>query len=359
MEILLKNIDILQQRKTNIQKLIGLINISTMDVPIGVPSSVPSSVPLTLHPPIITPVNIKQGTYMDENIVIVNKNEYLRQNNGMPELELTTQKKKSTFVDLRYNKSNIRTNYIDRAFAESTGGKNVYLLVYGDFRYVGGGVCDITNDHMPKTQEEQIFIRTNACKIYGGNEDKIFDNRNNDELLKLEKGMNEYGYRLNKGRQYLFKHDIFKKLTGGTVYLIKDVYMLRDKDGKLIDDFKKYKPINLIYAVAPMYIKPTIINGRLFTDEESSNKLNIFGLEKIKRYQTTVDNIMSVKLPDSTKPNVLMLGKFGMGVYVINSKSTHMGLKHEKNQRDVIGEYKKHIDNIKMTVYDEIFLDLS
>lgn len=309
--------------------------------------------------PIIDPLNIHKNTYIYQNIQIVNKNNYLRKNNEMIELKTTDNKRKSHVKNITYDKSNIMTNSIDIAFKEANLGKDVYLLVFGDFRYPGGGVTLYSEKGMPKTQEEQIFIRTNACKIYRGNDNVMFNNKDQyfgDIMQELKQKVEGYGYWINdKERHFFFNRHAFRFLTGGGVYLIKDIYMLRDANGNLIDNPMKNKPINLLYAVAPMYIKPHSGKAITFTDEEGNN-LNTYGQAKVERYKQTVNNIFSFALPNSKKKKVLIFGKFGMGVYIENDRHKLMGLSNRNNIEYVKGEYNNYIQqNINNTVYNTVY----
>ena len=90
--------------------------------------------------PKINASNISNQTYIYENIQIVNNNSFLRKNNKMIGLKPTGVKKKSQVNNIEFNTRDINKNSIDIAFREANKGKNVYLLVFGDFRYVGGGV---------------------------------------------------------------------------------------------------------------------------------------------------------------------------------------------------------------------------
>lgn len=318
---------------------------------------------------------VDPNTWMHENIVTINKNDNLRKNNQMEKLHTTkTNLKKTNVMQMTYDFKNPITNSIDLAFqlANESKDNNIYLLVFGDFRYVGGSAAGTPKTRgIPGTQEEQIFIRTNVCKIYHGNNDIIFNKYDGKSFKDLQIKLGEYGFWVNPTRQYFYKESASNYLVQGGVYLIRDVYMIRAANGDPVSNPDTNNPINLIYAVAPMYFKrhrltnwgeavhPKHKNatGIEFTDEQfirNKHRLNKHGLGKIEQYKKTVQNIFSLQLPTPNN-NILMFGSFGMGVYV-SRKGSSMGLEYNENINYVMDEYKKYInDNIHNTVYDIIY----
>lgn len=363
MEALLRIIQEVHKRKTDIENQYHINKPHIPHIPhIPYIQTIPSV-------PNIDHLDIHSNTWIYDNIKVMNNNPYLRDNYKMIEMNTTQYKKKSKIIPIKYDKDEAKTNKdvnaIDIAFREANNGNDVYLLVYGDFRYPGGGVTTTENNYMPTTQEEQIFIRTNACKIFNDTT-KIFNKYDRKEFNDLKEHIGQWGYLVNNTRHYFFKKDIMTQLTSGNVYLIKDVYMIRDSHGNLVNP-SHYKPINLLYAVAPMYIRRHEIYGKEFSDEDKYGKLKKFATDKIVRYKTTVNNIFSLDLPTKQNKNILMFGNFGMGVYLnpygsklreSDSKPSNgiMGLFNKPNIIYVIDEYIKYINaQIHNTVYDTIY----
>lgn len=295
-------------------------------------------------------------TYAYENMSIVENNAIFSMKSKIIDVvkggDITT-----TDVSLiEYRPNDTQTNSIDRAFEEAKNGRNVYLTVFGDFRYAGGGFSRIKDDgSMPKTQEEQVFIRTNLCKIYNDN-DKIIHRDDHQEIERCRQYMNTLGYTFNKERDFFFSVEMMKRLLNGDVFLINDVYLIRDSYGKLL--INADKPINIIYVAAPMYQKKMAFNkpnGVVDNTRLQPDHIHTFNINrKIQIYNRIIKNIFNAKL--ETTNNVLMFGALGFGVYLENKQHPFMGLTDAKLIDMIKNTYIDIIlSNIYKTTFDKIY----
>jgi phenolic acid decarboxylase len=264
---------------------------------------------------------------------------------------------------------NKQRDMVQVAFSNINNDNNeVYLVVYGDPRYPGGGY--INSDHIPKSQEEQVFIYTslsllsldndytkNCAKVY----EKVFEIKTK---RYDENNINVSCYSKPKTGLYLmlFEPKMCEKLFNGKIYLIQgNIHKIRNHDETqtVIENPERGKKINIIYACAPLYHDGMNTNGEY--DEEKIEK-------NLKQYKDTVMDILQTNFGgNEKKKKILLFGNFGMGVFLEKGgpKSGSGFTKQDKTRnntniiRYIKALYTKFIvDTIKDngTVFDQIYL---
>ncbi len=349
MENILLEINNIRKRKENIEQLIKSI----------------SNEPISNE--YFNKIGIDNNTYISKNIERIVKTPALMNNYEIIKCKTIKGTKTHELTIEKYNKTKLLTNMITRAFNETNDYNDVYLVVYGDFRYFGGGVTTIpTYESMPTTQEEQIFIRTNVAKSFYDNKEYLFKKGEIDfdnNFNELNNVLINPGYWLNNERHIFFNQTTSNFLRYGNILLIKDIYQMRDRLGNTHET--PNKKINLLYVVAPMYIHKTQYSEK--TDEDIKGdecELNKYGNQKIETYKTTINNILNVELSDNNKKKVLIVGDIGVGVYLdgqkkktkTKKKTTAMGLTNINCIKYVREKYSEYLENkIKeKTSFDKI-----
>lgn len=325
------------------QDLLDMSSTSTQAPPLTSPSS--------FRPPARTEVTIPDSRgsdngkfYYEKNINLVNHNFEQKnptdpifneiQNTKFEELKIGTGKnriKENTKSMGNFDPNRPETDMVNFAFNQAKLGKNVYMVVNGDPRYVGGFFSQGSNDtrgkfrvgNMPSTQEEQVFIRTTAFYLYFNELGKKINRTNYQSLQSFLQSYLKDSYPnivvSSSTSQYIFNNDISKSLIDGNIYIIKNVRLIRDLKGNLLkpDEQNKYPPINLIYATAPIF--------SIYLDR--ANTTDPIIQQMISKYQSVINHIFNANI-ETSENNVLVFSGLGKGVFLQkpSDRSTTTGL---------------------------------
>jgi len=203
---------------------------------------------------------------------------------------------------------------------------DVYLHVFSDNRYCGGGYEWVDNDSNTNScpQEEQILCRTDVSRRLFQKDicDKYEEFPNLESLRRLWKKnninkINTYKYRSEVKDWILnvYNPNLIEHLSNGGAYSVSNVSLIRNgfyqdnRKLKKIYDIDINNRINLVFSSAPQVKE--YIPTNYFSD-----------------YRKVIRNTSRIKLPNSFSKKVLITGPFGMGHYLKNL--------NENKQKEVI-----------------------